>query len=484
MSTQLSGLDALMYYQESAQAPNHLGPLEVYDTTSAVGGRLDFEAFRAHVEPRIAALPELHRRLQRVPLGLDRPYWVTDGDVDLDAHLHNTALPAPGGWQELCTQVTRIHSRPLDLSRPPWELWFIEGVDSVDGCPPGGVAVYLKIHHAALDGVAGARLVTALHDDTADAHLAPGGEAGSPVAVQAMPGPARLLTTAALHAAQTPAGLLRLGAPLLRQHLPALPGRLPRLAAAVPSAVGALPGQLRRPRLPGAPPTRFSGKVSAHRVFDAVRIPMSDLRAARLLAPGSTVNDVCLAVVGGALRDYLEDKGELPADSLNAIMPISVRSDGAGVGNQITMVPVTLATDLSEPAERLAAVRDATRRAKGMSDALGAGALMELSQAVPGALLALGVRTTHLFSAVVGNVASTTVTNVPGPPTPMYLAGARSVLQTGLVPVLHGMGLFHAMTSYCGEAKLAYTACAEMLPDPDVYTACLQRSVAALATAQ
>jgi WS/DGAT/MGAT family acyltransferase len=489
MVRQLSGLDAFMYYQESPRTPNHLGPLMTYDPTTAPGGELTFEQFRAHVANRVVAtLPELRQRLRRVPLDLDRPYWVDDEHIDLDIHLRHTALPAPGNWDQLCTQVARIHARPLDLTRPPWEMWFIEGLNTVQGCPPGSFALYLKIHHAAIDGVAGVQLITALHDSDPVSSADPGaataeehGESGG------APSTTRMLATAAVHLVRTPDALVRFAAPLVSRTAPGLAARLPGLVASAPRAPAALPRALRalsRPRELVGPATRFGGRVSSHRVFDAVRIPLASLKAIRAVAPGATVNDVAVALVAGGLRTYLLEKDELPDRPLSTIMPISVRVPGAEGGNHVTMVPVTVATHLADPVERLAATRDATRAAKGMSTALGAHALMDVSHALPGALLGVGVRAVNRFNVIAAaSVADTTITNVPGPPDPMYLAGARSVTQTGLTPLLDGMGLFHAMTSYCGEATIAFTACQVMMPDPERYTGALLQSLSELAEA-
>jgi diacylglycerol O-acyltransferase len=475
MARQLSGLDATMLYAENARTPNHIGPLEVYDAQGAAEGSLTFDRFREHVQSRIQTLPELRERLHRLPLDLDRPYWVEDPDFDLEFHLRHTALPAPGDWQQLRTQVARIHSRPLDLSRPPWEMWFIEGLDAVEGVPPGAVAVYVKYHHAAIDGVAGVRLLTALHDPEPGAvEQEPAGTGAT--AAQGPPSTVRMLGTAAVHLSRSPDAVVRFSVPLLARHAPAAAARLPAAVRSAPRLATSLPSLLRavrRPRLPGPPPTRFGGRVSSHRTFDALRFPLDDLKAMRGVAPGATLNDVVIALVSGGMRAYLLSKDELPEASLSAIMPMSVRRDGAEGGNHVAMVPVSLATDLADPGARLAAVRDATRAAKGMADAIGARALMDVSQALPGALLAIGLRATTRFS-VMGGMANTTVTNVPGPARQMYLAGAANILQTGLVPVMDGMGLFHAMTSYCGESTLSYTACRDMLPDPDAYTRCLR----------
>jgi diacylglycerol O-acyltransferase / wax synthase len=205
------------------------------------------------------------------------------------------------------------------------------------------------------------------------------------------------------------------------------------------------------------------------------------LRTIRQLVPGATLNDVLIAIVAGGLRRYLEDKRELPDKPLLATCPISLRSDEerGQLGNRIGNMIVSLATDIADPVERLRRIRQDTADAKGMNEAIGAKTLSEMSQVMPGRLVSVATRvSTRLAGAAVAN---TTVTNVPGPYAPLYLAGARLVSEFGIGTLLEGMGIFHFILSYCGEVTLTVTADRDKLPDPAFYAECLQGSYEELA---
>jgi WS/DGAT/MGAT family acyltransferase len=460
---QLSGLDASMLYMETRQTPNHVSALYTYDPSTAPGGRVAFDDVLKLVERRLPMSRAFRQRLVTVPLGLDHPYWVEDADFDLEFHVRETALPGDGSWRQLCDLAARIHARPLDLDRPPWELYFIDGLGrSVDGIPSGGFAVLIKLHHAAVDGVAGVELITVLHDKNpkvAADHIDDSWHADP------QPSPWSLLGRAGVNNLAKPLHAVRVA----RRAAPAL--------ARVPLA-------LRRGEIsaPGSfPRTRFNGPVTAHRSVDGRRAPLAELKTIRTAVPGATVNDAVLAMVGGALRRYLGAKGELPDRSLVALVPVSTRTpdeQGAG-GNQIAMLTSTLATDVPDPLERLATVSAGTKALKNMSRAVGARTLSELSNAVPGLLLGVGMRAQSRLAARNRGrpMANTTVTNVPGPQEPLYLCGARVVGPYGAGPIPHGMGLIHLAGSYSGQFSLSFTADRVMMPDPAMYADCIEQSL-------
>ena len=162
---QLTGLDAAMLYTETARTPNHVAAFYTYDPSSAPGGSVSFDAILKNVDRRLGLSRTFRRKLTTVPLGLDHPYWVEDADFDLEFHVRQASLPRPGSWRQLCDVVADLFARPVDLDRPPWELYVIEGLDDgVDGIPKDGFATFTKIHHAAVDGVSGMELITVLHD--------------------------------------------------------------------------------------------------------------------------------------------------------------------------------------------------------------------------------------------------------------------------------------------------------------------------------
>ena len=330
--------------------------LAIYDPSTADGGRVTFKGVLDHIDKRLHEARVFRQRLVRVPFDLDHPYWIEDPDFDLEFHVRHIALPAPGDWRQLCIQVARLISRPLDLNRPLWELYVIEGLDNVQGVPAGCFAVVTKTHHAAIDGMSGMELTSAIHDD---APRATPSVPGAPWRPESVPATTELLRRATVNNTTRPMHATRV------------------MARTVPR-LGRLLNQLRQrtitPPPTTIPRTRWSGTVSAHRVFDGIRLQLDDLRAIKSTVPGATINDVVLATVGGALRGYLLAKDELPSDPLIAMAPISVRSqeERGAAGNLVSGMFTTLGTDVADPSERLAVIREATHRSKEFANALGA----------------------------------------------------------------------------------------------------------------
>ncbi|MET0323757.1 MAG: wax ester/triacylglycerol synthase family O-acyltransferase [Ilumatobacteraceae bacterium] len=457
---QLSGQDASVIYSERPHAPTHITSISVYDPSTAPGGKVTFKGILAHLEPRLHLARAFRQKIVRVPADLDHPYWVEDSEFDLEYHVRHIALPKPGDWRQFCIQAARLHARPLDLSKPLWELYVIEGLDKVEGLPKGGFAFVLKVHHAAIDGKSGVEMISAIHSQSAEVVDPP--PPATPWQPENDPSVLELYGRASLNALRTPARTAR----LVGRLVPGV-GR----AAAVqranpdPAAAGMAPG------------TRFNGPVTAHRVLDARFFPFSELKPIRNLVPGATVNDVALAVIGGAMRSYLEKAGELPAGSLRAMTPVSVRTEEekGDLGNQVSAMVVSLATDVADPVERLAAVHRSTGASKELTQAVGARNLAELSQLAPGLLIGLGTRLSGRFARRdSGTMVNTVVTNVPGPREPLYFAGARSVRSFGAGPVVDGMGLINIVGSYEDQFVLSFTACREMMPDPAHYADCLE----------
>ena len=266
-----------------------------------------FKGLLKYVESRLHLSPVFRQRLLRVPLELDYPYWIEDERFDLEYHVRHVALPKPGDWRQFCIQASRIHARSLDMSRPLWELYLVEGLDTFLDLPPDSFAILTKIHHAAIDVRGGAEIATLLHDTTP---VPPHPEPPEPWFPESPPGSLSLLARAA--AAQRRA---------------AVHGRRP----ADPRAAPRDPGRARLDQRDLADPerlpiTRFNSEVSPHRVFETRRFTLEEFKRIRALVPGATINDAVLAVCGGALRRYLLAHDELPAPSLVAIAPLSIRN--------------------------------------------------------------------------------------------------------------------------------------------------------------
>jgi diacylglycerol O-acyltransferase / wax synthase len=466
---QLSGMDASFVYFETQRTPTHVAGLYLYDPSTAPGGQVGFDQVRRHLQRRLHLARAFRQKMVRVPFDLDHPYWIEDPDFDLDYHLRRVALPRPGDWRQLCDLAARFHAQPMDLSRPLWELYVIEGADAVEGLPPGGFALLQKTHHAAIDGVSGMELSSAIHTLTPDDDDVGDDDRWQPE----QPPPAwQLLGRAAVANTVRPMHFAR----VVGRHTP---------------GYGRVLDTLRRRQLPapplGAPRTRFNGRVSPHRVVDARRFDLAEVRRIKSAVAGATVNDVVLAVIGGALRHHLAAVGELPAEPMLAMAPISVRTDDerGTAGNQVSAMVVSLATDVADPLARLEVVRASTARSKELTSAIGARALTEYSQFIPGGLAGLGFRAASRFEMAnrVDPIVNAIVTNVPGPQVPLYFAGAQLLGLVGMGPIADGVGLMHPVTSYCGELVIAVTADRAMLPDPERYARCLQDSFDELARA-
>jgi WS/DGAT/MGAT family acyltransferase len=456
---QLSWTDAALVRLESATAPLHVNPILIYDQSTVPDGRVSFKDILRAIEDRLHLAPSFRRRLASAPGGLIAPFWVEDENFDLEYHVRHIALPKPGDWRQFCIQVARLHARPLDLSRPPWELTVIEGLDNIEGLPKGCFAISLKVHHAAIDGVEGVALITAIHD------LAAAGDhsrENGAWRAESAPGPLSLLGRTAGSAVRYPVQAAQV------------------IGRAAPAGLRVLARELRarrRPRGLPVPRTRFNGAVSSHRVFEARFHDFEDVRRIKSAVPGATVNDVALAYVGGALRHYLDAHGELPEASLVAVCPVSVRTPdqvGSG-GNMISGMRVAVRSDVADPLERLAAITAVTSVDRVRRQAVSATTLLDVAELLPGALLGIGSRAGALI--VRGpQVANTTVTNVPSSRVPLYFAGAKLVRSTGNGPVFHGVGLIHLVSTYVGDFSCAITADRDLLPDPAFYAECMQRS--------
>lgn len=475
---QLSGLDASFLQLERGNTMLHGASLAIYDPSTAPGGFVRFKEVLRFFTSHIMQFPQFRRRLVTVPLALDRPYWIEDPDIDVEFHVRHIALPRPGDWRQLCIQVARLHSRRLDFSKPPWEAYVIEGLDKVRGVPPGSFALYTKMHHSAADGELGTAILKSLHSLTpAPAKGDPGPE------VQAVadrePTHLELYSRALLHnAGKVPAvvrmafkaarRLGKLGSEKLQDASRMHGGHLGALRALFSADLSAL--------VPTPPPvTRFGADISVHRVFEAVGLPLENFKLVRRHVPEATINDQFMAVVGGALREYLTSKGELPDASLVAAMPLSLRgADKSQEGNQITFTFLSIRTDIADPLERLRAISAESTKAKHSVDVLGKEFTRDLVDVIPNPVTELLAR--YVKSPPVGLV----VSNIRGPDVPLYMAGARLVSYVPISMLLNGAGLNITGYSYAGTMQICAVSCREMLPDPAYLADCLQRSFAAI----
>ena len=440
----LTGLDAAFLYLENPTNHMHVAMTMVLDPSTVPGG-YTFESVKEFIRGRLHLVPPFRRRLVEVPFNLAHPVWIEDPDFDLDFHIRRVACPAPGGRRELGEMAGQIASTPLDRSRPLWELWVIEGLKQ------DRIGVVTKVHHSAIDGASGADLMVHLFDLEPDPPAQP-----PPVERE----PERIPTDLELlgHAA----------ASRFRKTI-----ALPKLIGQTVQAVNRVVQGRRDPDKPvgaaplSAPATSWCGSLSPMRTVGFARVPLEDVRALKT-AFGCTVNDVVLALCAGTLRSYMLDRGELPDGPLVAACPVSVRIDGeSSGGNKVSAMFTTLDTHLADPAERICAIQACTVGAKEEHLAVGADMLQNWAEyAAPNTFnLASRLYASWGLAGSHRPIHNVIISNVPGPPFPLYYAGAEMVAAYPMGPVMEGVGLNITVFSYRGSVDFGFMVDRELVPD-------------------
>ncbi len=464
---QLNPQDAQFLYLESGDNLTHLTSISIFDqSTVPDGGIVRFKDILNHVESRLHMSPIFKRRLVHVPLELDFPYWVDDEHFDLEYHIRHGRLPEPGDWRQFCIHMARYHSRPLDMNRPLWEMFVVEGLDNVDWLPKGSYALATKIHHAAVDGKAIVDFFGALAD------IDNKGTPAVPLNMTTLrrsprPGLIDMALRATWHTIRSPIGMTD-----------AVMRSLPSVYYMAQNALSSQKDDKR-----DVPDTRFNSSVSPQKMFGARAFRLDDLKAIRKAVADCTINDVVLTICAGGLRRYLEHHDELPHESLIAWVPINARqgtgADPDAPRNNVTSMTVPIRTDVEDPVERLTLIQKITRKSKEAKSGVSARLMTDLSKHVPAATQVLASRLV-LRAGMTSNMCNLFISNVPGPQVPLYMNGAKQVGAYGLAPLVNGMGLFIATPSYNGEITFNVISTREIMPDVEFFIECLQASVDAL----
>ena len=473
---QLTGLDAAFLALDSPTAYGHVGSVSILEPPTG-GEALTVERLTELIESRLPLAPLFRRRLVEVPFGLDQPYWIEDPDFDIEFHVRELALPPPGDDRQLAVQAARLHARPLDRRRPLWEAYLIHGLRG------GRQAVYIKVHHAAIDGVSGNDLLAALMDTSPEPR-----DVGEPDSwrPEAEPGAAQLLARSAASLATNPVRAARVSAGIVRS-LPALvssPARpwLPLIDRFL----------FRRDRgvVLSAPPliapaTPFNKNIGPHRRWAFTSIPLADVKSIKNAA-GVTVNDVVMALCAGVLRVWLQKHGALPEGPLVAAVPVSIRTEEqkGTHGNRVSAVITPLPTHLADPAGRLAAVHEAMGAAKDQHNALPADLLTDIAQFSMPALAnqanRLATRLRILQRIPPFNLI---ISNVPGPTVDLYLGGARLEGVYPLSAIADGQGLNLTVLGSNGKLNFGALADRDLVPDVDLIIDALKDEIVALSDA-
>jgi diacylglycerol O-acyltransferase / wax synthase len=461
---QLTSLDAQFLAIETPRQTGHVSGLAILDPSTTPTGRLELADLELLISERLPLLPPLRRRLAEVPFNLDFPYWIEDPDFDLDFHLRELALPAPGTSEKLSEQVARLVARPLDRARPLWELYLIHGLED------DRVAMLTKIHHALIDGLSGAEIMAILFDLGPEGRAAPEPQ---PTAGEREPDQLQMLARGLIGVPKYPVRALR-----------SLPSALPNLDE---TPFGTLPGARTVARTAGrlgrtvlgsgpryvrsdhkAPRTSFNGRISAHRRFAFGRLVLDDVKAVKN-EHGVTVNDVVVAICAGAVRRWLVTHDELPSEPLVAQIPVSVRtSEQEGTyGNRIMLMAAPLFTNIADPVDRLSETHEALRAMKERHRALPAELLQDANHFIPPAVFARAARATFALSTSRRGrpTWNLVISNVPGPQAPLYCAGARLEANYPVSVITDGMGLNITVMSYCGKLDFGIVADRDQMPD-------------------
>jgi diacylglycerol O-acyltransferase / wax synthase len=445
---QLTSLDAQFLAIESSRTYGHVGGLAVYDPSTAPGGEVTVQDVCRMVGERIHLLPPFTWRLAPVPFGLDLPYWIEDPDFDLDFHIRESAVPPPGDDRRLAETVARIYARPLDRSRPLWELYLIHGLAE------GHIAMLTKIHHATVDGVSGAEILSVLLDLSPEGREIP--PPGDERRGDRVPGDVEMLGRGLLGMPRQPLRALR-SIPTAVPNLTDLPG-----ANAFPGVPTLSRGISRVRRLvadedPGVlevttarpPRTSFNGPIGPHRRYSFGSVSLDTVKAVKN-ETGVTVNDVVVALCTTAVRNWLLERDELPEDPLVAMVPVSVRTpeEMGTFGNRVSAMIVPIPTDEPDPRRRLVRTHELLRGAKEHHKALPADLLTDATTFIPPAVLALAARTTVEILGRTRPPLNLVISNVPGPREPLYCTGARLQANFPVSAVLDGVGLNITAMSY------------------------------------
>lgn len=441
----LSGLDASFLYLETPQMHMHVAMMAVLDPSQMPGG-YSFERVTALIESRIHLVPPMRRRLLEVPFSLHHPLWLDDPNFDIIHHVRRVACPAPGGMRDLGALAGRITSTPLDRSRPLWEAWVIEGLEN------GHIALLVKVHHCTVDGTSGAGLLVHLFDLQRQVTPPP---PPPELESERIPSHGELVRYALLSRVKQPVEAVRLATKTARAVADVI-----KLRRDPEAEHGAAPLT--------APRTHFNSAITARRNAAFARLPLDGFKTIKR-AFDCKLNDVVLAICAGALRRYLDARGELPETPLIAAVPISVRSssDNGQSNNKVSAMFTSLSTHLADAGARLINIAATTRGAKEEHNAIGADMLQNWAEFAAPTTFNLAARFYTLLKLADRHrpIHNVVISNVPGPPFPIYMAGAELVAAYPMGPVMEGAGLNITVMSYKGSVDFGFMVAADAMPD-------------------
>jgi WS/DGAT/MGAT family acyltransferase len=442
----MSGMDAAFLYLETPTMHMHVVGVVVLDPAGVPGG-VGLKEILGALKERVHLIPPLRRRVVAPPAGIDHPLWIEDPDFDLTHHVFRAPFTGPVSWSQLEGFTGEIASRPLDRSRPLWEMWVVEDMED------GSVAFVSKLHHAIMDGAAGGDLMASLFDLSPEKSVvAPPTEPWVPDQIPSKP--AQVVSSLASFIARQKEA----------------PGAMARTFGNIAGSAGTWFTQ----RAAGtaapltAPRTAINGALSERRTVSLVKVDLDDVREIRS-AFGTKVNDVVLAAAATALRGSLAARGPLPTHPLVAAVPVGVRTEEAEgeLGNRVSSMMVLLPLHPDDPVERLALVHRNTQSSKALHTALGTESLQEFTGFAAPSVLSAGARLYSRFKLARFHrpMSNTIISNVPGPPIDLYCAGARVTGIFPMGPVMEGVGVNITVLSEAHHLNVGVMACPDLVPD-------------------
>lgn len=458
MTTQLSGTDSLFLSMETSEVHGHIGGLVVLDTNDAPG--FSFERVRQNLAERLpAAGAPFLSRLEEDLFGLSRPYWVPDENFDIARHVHRIAVPSPGGMRELAALCGYLHEQKLDRDRPLWEIWLVEGLED------GKVALYMKTHHALMDGMKGNDLSVVLCDLEPEPATAPNvperkDDRRAPSGIgRSLEGLGNLIGL--------PGRVASYGLQAIRRGASMLPYVLEQGTGVLPS--------------PSVPRLSFNGELSRHRGFACTSLRLDDVKAVKDAA-GVKLNDVAIEICGTAMKKYSERNGESIDGSLAVSCPVSTRTEAdRDAANKVASMVVSCASDVDDPVRRLEAIHQSSVHAKEVLTRARRTPIQSIGEVFPPSIVNLGFRALGALAEYAGTVpANAVVSNVPGPPLQLYIAGARVQRVFPISLLATTQGLNFTLVSFLDRLDVGITIDPELVPDPWELAACVDEAFAEL----
>lgn len=454
---QIKPQDAQFLYTETDDNYNHITLVLNFDGPSGPSEKtVDCEELIAFIQKKLSPHPIYSHRLVRLPAELDYPYWLDDEEFEPDAHFSVIPLPAPGDWPQLRSAISALHSRPMGMNHPLWDVTIFTGVNS-NGQNPNGFSIVIRLHHVAIDGIGIIKLLFNLafpltEEEACIDQTLTGNDYSLPWATVAK----KVVSNRFRHSLDLSGALLKSTSfvkPSMKRYLKTKPSERQRVY-----------------------PNRFNASVAGDKIFDVISVELKSLIALRSLYKGATVNDVVLSICAGALRRYLEEHGELSSHSLVAWVPVNARSgNGAETGNNLSAFTAPIYSNIADPRVRLEKIVEATKKGKG--EISSTGILLSVTKCLPATEQYLFAKAINATSAA-SSTCNLFVSNVAGPPQPINIAGHRLESVSGLPPLGEGMGLFIATPSYNGKLYFNVISTETILPDIAFFMECIQASFA------